>query len=546
MNYFHEIARIVASMGKKKIEIIDVLPAEKDIRVRKSKEWRLYKCIAENKSEEESAQEIYGYDATEHNINYRSLKHNVIERLLNNLFFLKLGNKKNASIASQYYYCIISVAQLKILRILVGTGYAARVVAYNVLGVAKKCDNYEAMCEAYNALSVFHSMRGEINLFEKYSKEEERCANILIAEKKCKFYFNWCMANHAAFSSSRPELIHQLDEFIAEIKAIRVEYSSPNIIYNSYEIMRIRAETVQDYDAILQICEEAAAFAELHSKIFNITRRTIFYLSALAAYLNTGRYSEAYRHAEKLDKMYRIGSQNWFYFKEIHLILALRSENMSLACDLFTSVVNNPNFDRGSRLIVEKWTLLEFYVRFLASSNFSETLLGDIIGDEGILHSITDSGSYFRQFKKLFPLIGRDKTGFKLSVFVASVSYLLSIGDTDGVIISDEAIQLFRRRHIPQSDSTYRLACFIQLIHAMVKNDFDRKKTERNALKWLQKMSSVKGQLGNNAAEAIEVVPFERLWELFLNNMDTNAELLQQGLRERRERLAREALAAEN
>lgn len=530
MSFLHEIARIVGNRSQKFFEILDIFPRKARKSRMETKERILFRALLQEKSEEKAAEIVYGAGTATKEIRFRSLKHDLTHRLLSNLFFLNLGSHKLNDRSAARYYCIKGMAQLKILR-LFGNGPAVKYVAQGLCPIAKRYSFYDVLVETYNALAVYYSLRGETALFERYGKEELRCSEILAAEKKVQYYRDWCTAHYAAFSSPRPQLLRQISEYTLEANELRKRYDTPQLQSNYLGLARICAEVEQNYEKVIAVAEEAINYFEKYPYLVNEVRRAVFYLSVMAVKVWQAEYEEAYKYIEILEKIYKIGGPNWYYFKEVHLLLALRSGKEQLALEIFRKAVGIPQFDSSNSLMKEKWTLLEFYTRFLTGADFPETLIGE---------EFDDPGAYFRNFKKMFPRIARDVSGYMLTLAVAHVTYLLSVGDTDGIIISNDALQLFRRRYLSKEGTLFRVGCFLRMINLMVKHNFDAKKTARAAEGLYKKMSGVQ-EFYRGTAESMEVLPLERLWKMCLGYLETNGELLRAGLADRRERLRREA-----
>ena len=223
------------------------------------------------------------------------------------------------------------------------------------------------------------------------------------------------------------------------------------------------------------------------------------YISVYAR-LRTKDFDNGIALAEEYIKAFDPSSNNWFAFMENYLLLAIHAKKYNLALQLFSAVDQNPSFTKLSRMAKERWALYRSYLYFV---NPSESLMTNF---------------KYQTFIASVPEYSKDKQGFNVAILILQFLHYLRNKDTDGLLHRIEGLRKYAGTHLKDNFSD-RSKTFFRLLMLTVKEDFQASQCRRKG-KYLYEKLQVISPPGDAYAE-IEIIPYEHIWELILDILET-------------------------
>lgn len=500
LKFLQEIAHLVRLRRQKKIELLIDSSTEK----KKSKLAILHHTIlAGVESDIEAAQAVYGKDEAQQSSRYKMLKKSLTDRLLNSLFFLDLNENRYTDYDRAHYHCTKIVAQLSVLR-RYGSLEAEKVLAKRLEIVAKRFDFTFARVAACVPLRIYYALNGDVTAFTMIEKKEIELREILYAEDKASMMIDRCKVFFTASIAPQFHRLPELRESAAQIAEWYRRYKT-YLLHEAYiNIHDNIAQVERDFDMVITIANEALTYYEANSQFSRKPRLGYFNLVLLSSYTAKGEYEKALSYRSKCRQYYAVGSSNWFYYMQNEFLLLIRSEKMDEAAESFREVLMNPRLEDQPKPVKEFFTILECYARFYCTNDFTSTLFP--VREEQRNKPIS-----IKEFAAIVPTVKNDVGGYYGQIIIARTIYLLAEGDRRGILECDEALQKLRRARLEQGSELYRLACMVKLIHTIVQGDFVYKRVEKFAVRWLEKLKSVK--YVDTTGTTAEVVLFDKVWE---------------------------------
>lgn len=505
MKYLQEIIQLSASLRQEKVDFFSWNKRKEP----KTQFEKLYVGILNGSivNDKTACQILYGSTKKDKSTTYNSLKSRLFWRLTNSLFFIDQDRVLLNKFNKQLYIIRKNSTIVRILDVR-GALTAAAYVAKKNLNTAIQYGFAEDICIFTATLMRATSSIGDEKGFEKYAAINAHWTEAIQYINTANIYFLRINSWYAAQWDLQQENLIEISNYIQTINSYRKKCNVNFLHTTYYHLRRVYAEIEQNYADITMVCDEALEYFKNNPLFSTNQSRAGFILPAFSANIWKGDYEAAYTLAQECTKLLRAGSQNWFYFQEPHFILALRSKNYQLAKQIFIEVTTHPNFNFKNEVMIEKWRLHEFYARFISQEDFKQTLLPK---------GIRGKHKHFRAFASTLPTLSKDLTGHNVVAVFAHILYLIRIGDFDTLIQRDESLQVLRRKRLTKLN--YRLGIFARMIHIMVEHNFNPVPTQKFAKKWQNKLKHMPEKFKGGTAETLEIIPFEDLWEMMMNEL---------------------------
>lgn len=157
----------------------------------------------------------------------------------------------------------------------------------------------------------------------------------------------------------------------------------------------------------------------------------------------------------------------------------------------------------------EYWMIWEAYVNFLV-------VAGKITPDENWPRLPRFK---FAKFFNNVPTYSRNKTGMNIPILILQALYFIVEGKYDKVRDRTEALERYCSRYL-KNDENLRNNCFFKLLLMTEQANFHKGATERKAASIYKRMISQPAK-SKEEANDMEIVPYEALWEIVLENLTT-------------------------
>lgn len=502
---FDALKELVKTITRNKVKNIEVLgnPGEEVSLVE-----NLYDAIAKEKvqSDEEAAKLIYGKNESPKSQAYLRLKGRLERNLLNTVFFIDVNQPMFSDRIKALYNCYRDFAAAYIL-LLREAKKAGIDVLEHLLEQTIKYEFVELTADiAYRLRTEYARMVGSATMHERYAKihreyEEKRRLEMLANE-----HFE-TLINYYIVRRSPNQDIHQYaTTFYDELYPLLEKADTCQYHFLTAQIGIIKFLSVNDCQSALSICNNNLEFlkgrknANRGSIVITLMQK-IACLTQLRKF--DGQAEEAIQYGFSLLEE---GTFNWFRMNELNLHYSLFAGRYKDALTVFEKASSHPNLEALGGAVRDNWQLYGGYLHLLA-------VLGEL--DQGQVEKAAGTFRYAKLSNEI-EVLAKDKQGMNIPLILLPVIYNLAKGTFDETNISIEALEKYRKRYL-DNDMNKRSAAFLNMLIAYSKRDYKSDSAKKKINKELDVLQREQPQTtGQNFA--IEIIPYESLWELLSKN----------------------------
>jgi hypothetical protein len=442
-------------------------------------------------------------------IRYRVLKNRLKQRLYNAVLLFQPA--RTSSTYADVYASLYR--QLVVCKLLISSG--ARKAGYELLGKilakAEKHQLYDIMQQCTLHFRRYTMMLGDTKQFEKYNEKFHAANQLLLQEARAEELYCRVMIHfNQSFSQSRG-ILNLVEECLSGIREIKKTTQTFQVNFYANSVETTYAYLVRDYEGAIRSCEEFENYLSQNPVFYSPARKAVLLSEKAGYYLHLGKFNEGIVCAREAMALHAEGSINWFLLLELYFLLLLNSGDLKGATELYLSVVNHNRFTYTRPQQQELWKVFGGYLYFLLLNR----------DEEECLEMLNSRKERFR-FSTLIndiPIFARDKQGMNVAVLILQILLFLQSGDYPKIISRTEALKSYIYRNLDKD--SHRSHYFIKMLLALEKGQFDPEKIIPKTEKNLSKLREE--NLDYTATQArMEILPYERLWEITLSILDAN------------------------
>jgi hypothetical protein len=447
----------------------------------------------EFETDSDAAIKLYGTDQGD--VRYKMLKHRVKRKLYNALLTIELDNNKLTFKKEIECYRMLNVAKM----LLKQTEYNLAVNLCNkIIPVAEEYEFNDVLLSAYEIELAATTNQGSLKVFNEIRQKYKQQLYFVNLEKEAVELHQLAKANLKSTVKVRKALLTELPDIIQRLKDILAEIKSFEAFFAYYKTSLIYYELIGNFSEIINITKDAikkVREGEVSSTRFDVKYNAF---NLIYAHLRTKEYRKGLSYANDFYGLFDLDSKNWFAYMENYFLLAVHAKQYELASLLLHRVYTNTSFNIVPRDARERWQLYTAYLYFIEPE--SPTLK-----DFNYQKFITSVTEY-----------SKDKQGFNVAILILQFLYFLKKGDTEGLLYRIESLKKYILTHLKDSFSL-RSKLFLKLLMLTVTEDYDAQACRIKGAKHYQKL--IETPTPGEAYAEIEIVPYEHLWELILENM---------------------------
>lgn len=496
-----EISRIVTRKKVRKIEIFD----DAALRSKNSKFNDFYEGLmgGKFKNDRDAATLLYGCSPTDDK--YRQLKSRFRKRLLNTLFFLDVNVPGAANYERAYYSCNKDWTLVKIL-LANGAEMTAADHAAGILTIALKFRFSDVIVNCSRILRAWASKTGDEKTFEEYDGYIKAYSNVLDAEIRSEELYQRVTMNYLEPPMKNREMREKIDTWCDALVSLSEIYDSPVVMFNMYLVWAHKYEMSFDFVEMLEVCKKAEQYMEANPSYWQEDKLEIFQLKKMSAYLHLRDYKNGKIEAEKALQRFEEGSEMWFTFMELYLLLALHSDNYLNGFAIFQRAVGQQKFKKQHASEREKWHVYEVYLEYLL----------DTLPENAVTAAAAKKRGTFRSQKFLNDpvLYPKDQRIFTVHLVVAQILFYLEKNNYAACTERIDRLKNYANRQL-KPEEYFRAIAFIRLLQQLAKVEYD-----------VNQISSVEKYYNRlvetpfyyrGLVQELEIIPFEKLWNLILS-----------------------------
>ncbi len=497
-----EISKIITKKKIRKIETFD----GHSLKHKNSKFTEFYEALMANKfkNDRDAASMLYACSPTDDK--YRQLKSRFKKRLFNTLFFLDINQPSTSSYDRAYYSCNKDWTLIKIL-VANKANVTAISLARQVLNSALKYKFADIIVNCSRVLRKFAAKEGGGKNYDVYDQHVKLYTNVLDAEIRSEELYQRVIINYYKPLSKKNDLTERIATFCDDLVGLSETYNSPIVFYNMYLVWVIRYEMLHDYDAMLEVCNQAENYIEENPNYHQNEKLITFQLKKMSAYLHLRDYKNGKINAEKCLRSFPTGSGTWFTFMEYYLLLAIHTDNYINALAIFNNATGHSRFKKLSNFKKEKWNVFNIYINYIIESQSANNpvLTSQRKNSFRLSRLLNDPLRYPKDHRVLTTLI-----------MIAQILFLLEKKNFNEVIELTEKLKSYTTRLL-KKEEYYRATQFIRLLLQLSKADF-KEENLSNVEKYYSRLLD-RPFFYRGMKNEMEVIPYEKLWDMVLEGL---------------------------
>lgn len=472
--------------------------------------YRFYEAIlrGEVKTDEEAVFFLYGINDVRY-APYKTLKTELKKRLANTTFLHNAEAEGTTELMNAVFLCQKNYITIFKLR-----AFSAQTAAYELaqttLQIAIKYEQFELVTMILEQLIALQSSvlvdkpkqkRIYEEMLETYKAEVNLEREVYVA------YYS--LTEKFAKSQAKSEEVHSLARGYYE--KFKPYLTTSNNTVTIYTIMTMNLWTymkINKYEEALSVCNEIITFLKSRPFMYNVRLNTILSNKTICCIqlkkLEEGKESIA----EALSFAYE-GTRGWFQNRVLYIRLCLHTQNYQEAWEVYKSIKEHPNLISQSRPFLEEVKVVEALLFFLVEKKYIKPRLKD--------QKMIEKFSWF-DFINDVPIYSRDHNGMQIPILLIQILWAVHSRNHKLIKPRLDTLNRFRTRisEIAADDGTLRSNYIIRMVSKFENPTISKRDLIRKTEDLLEKLKHTPSS-ASPQAYAIEVMPFEDLWQLYLN-----------------------------
>ncbi|MDQ3072034.1 MAG: hypothetical protein M3Q97_02040 [Bacteroidota bacterium] len=439
---------------------------------------------------------------------YNVLKKRLKEKLLNTVLFLKPGKSESGTLLLSMYWCHKNYVIADLLLSVSLKKIGIRLMK-NVLKRALRYEFFDIVRLGASLLRREAMQEGNLKSFNYYNAIARKGHKMIVAEDKIEALYHNILIHYTASGSYKPHMAKKAKSAIIKIGAIRDHYDSYQISYYYYNAQILYYQISMEYDKALDLCIEFEKKYLSNEKALFYTRHrhANFLIQKLNCCLHVRNFEEGVKSAKFAGSVYEAGRGNWYTLQDLYFLLSLNSDELSTACEIFTSVTSSRRFEMLPAYVREKWKLFGAYLWLMVSSSTEEGELKNLLPKESKI-------SIGKLINEMI-IFSRDKQGYNIAILTIQIIVSLQKKDFESVVKRMESIRNYIYKHLKKNDPSYRSQVFFKLLTLVERCDFDAKLINVKAEKMLMRLHNAQINFEMHPSR-YEIVPYETLFAMIM------------------------------
>ena len=204
------------------------------------------------------------------------------------------------------------------------------------------------------------------------------------------------------------------------------------------------------------------------------------------------------------------GSITWFTSYNLFFLLCIHTKQYPKAYETLDFILSHTRYSSLPENSKEKWKVYQAYCAYLGEMDKIK---------------ITDQKKFkVAKFINEVPIYASEKRTRNIPILIIQTLFLFLHQRYDDAIDRADSLNLYCSRYL-KKDASFRSNCFIKMLIKIVEADFHPVAARRKAAGLHKKLNTVPLEVAKQIYE-IEIIPYEDLWEMALESLDTKASSL--------------------
>ncbi len=437
---------------------------------------------------------------------YRNLKSELHNRIYNTLFFInpkefKVNHESNKFIIQCYKKWVAA-------KIANSTGAKKASVKLNrqVLKDAQKAEITPLITEITMFLRHYYgAILGDRKQCEYYNKLYHQHSEVMLWENKAQEYYTMLSLFYSEGKAELNTIYKDATLYYQEIEDALYKYKTYRLIFFGGFIKLVMYMSKSDYRNSIDVCNEVLSLLNVNP-LFPTLAKTTFYMEQMICCIQLKLFEEGEQLAKAAMKFLKPGFFNWFKYQELFFLLSMHTQKYQRAYEVVQETKNTKGFNSLDKKSKEIWTIYEMYTNYLIMQD-------RITAEKGRSIKIR-----LGKFLNEVPAYSKEKRRHNIPILIIQILFYAQQKNYNLAINRVGALEKYCSRHLRKKND-FRSNCFIKMLMELSKSGFHPIAATRKADKFFQKLKAHPLEVSNQSY-SIEIVPYERLWEIVIGSLD--------------------------
>lgn len=324
-------------------------------------------------------------------------------------------------------------------------------------------------------------------------------------EIKCEWYHAELTNQFSVSKDLGNEFKATAEKYYAEVSEQFSDPPSTNYLRFGYSIGVFYKLSQKDYQSTIHICKKARQNLMENKHLADPFGARLFLNYQAYAAMADGDLA----HAKELLLEVRAGTEKygsqWYTSMQYLLLIHLR-EGSYTQTRLILSEAKEGKLSRQTKLMKNRWEMFEAYHHLCIHLAGLESKFQSSFNISKFLNKVTE--------------LSQDKKGFNISLLVCKWLGNYIRNNYDRLIDQEEALNSYIGRYL-RKNKTFRNNCFLRMLLSISKQQFHPEAVARHTEKYRVKLSLIPLAI-DQSSDLVEIVPFEKLWDLILLHLMRN------------------------
>lgn len=500
MKDLKDLVQIVTKTKLRSVELIGGAGEGEGV----SRLQEFYDLVSEGRFYDDDEAAEYFYSNNKNYPGYQKLRKTLKDRLVNSLFVIDLKQASYTDRQKAYYEAYKEWAAAKIL-----FGKNARTAAAGLgrklLKIARKYEFTELMVDICHTLRLYYgTIEGDYKKYQQYNEEFKLHEQLWLAENRAEEFYIDLSIGFINSKAAKAEFKDKASEYYEQIKESLEQYDSYQLHLCGRLIEASIYTSVNDYETTLDVCGRAIAFFQKKDFTARVPLQ-IFQYQKFICHVQLRQFEVAKEAARSCLQYLEEGAFNWFKLYELYFLLYAHSGQYEQADEILKMIMSHSNFGNLPGNVQETWKISEAYLHFLECTGHLPAN-----GQED------QRSKSFRlsRFLNEMEVFSKDKQGMNIPILIIELLLGIAQEKYDELIDRVEAIDKYRTRYMREEEMA-RANHFLRMLLQIPKNAFRREEALAKAQEDQLALEAMPIEMANQTYE-IEIVPYEKLWDIVL------------------------------
>ena len=464
------------------------------------KEQQLYNGVLNGEYHNDEVTAAGMYQSNVYDQRFRMLKSRLRYKLYDLLYYLDFETPDFSFTVQKKMECLANLHKAHILFELGELDMAEK--QYNKVIVL--AGEYQFTEELINALELKRKVLSKEHKptdFEQTVGKLQNCRSILQKEKEAEDLFLRMELLLGKSIHSRNVSLEANHEAISKLQSLYEETNSYNIFEQLHNLRiwsLMLAGSNEELEAYLKKIYSDQNSLKGSNERYD--HQTHFHILA-QNYLMIGNFEKGLEAVNQGLSFTDKSTERWFYLHELQFLLGTHAQNYDIAYKAWLKVSKNPNFDRVSETVSNRWKVFKIYLNFA----MPEKRIQKRIRFYDIYEA---SDSCFKELKE-----------YRISMYLLEFIHQVNKGSYDQAVNKLEELEAFFYKNLNDPGKNQREKQLIKMIKMLRTNNFRLSETKEGVQAYFKKMGEKKV---DSHFSDFEIIPYEDLWNLMLRAVENN------------------------